>query len=199
MFPKMAELIPEGESGDCRVEHFTVDEHMQLMASMRGDYLRLEKYAKLIVDGRLMMTDTPHEHQTNFTIGCRSFGDVLIAGLGLGMVVAKLNECDKVSSITVVEKSADVIRLVAPYVASEKLMVIQADIFEFKPQRKYDVIYFDIWPDITTDNLDDMAKLHRRFGRYRNTSNPNSWMDSWCRSRLLNERRREKSQQCSWR
>ena len=54
----------------------------------------------------------------------------------------------------------------------------QADALEYKPPRgeQYDVVWHDIWPNICTDNLPEMHKLHRKYGRRCN------WQGSWCRA-----------------
>jgi hypothetical protein len=73
--------------------------------------------------------------------------------------------------------------LVAPHLLAkypDKLTVITADIFKWRPMPKcmtYNVIYFDIWPDICTDSLKDMTRLHRAFGRHLDRSDPGAWMD----------------------
>ena len=90
----------------------------------------------------------------------------------------------EVRRITVVEKYSDVIDLVCPTLpASARLAIVAADIFAWRPPRdaRYDVIWFDIWPDIATSRLAEMARLHRRFARYLNRANPESWMESWHR------------------
>jgi hypothetical protein len=53
----------------------------------------------------------------------------------------------------------------------------------WRPPRgsRYDVIWFDIWPDIAPTRLPEMARLHRRFVPYLNRGNPRRWMDSWHR------------------
>jgi len=67
--------------------------------------------------------------------------------------------------------------------ATERLLIVTADIFAWKPPRgsRYDVIWFDIWPDIAPARLPEMARLHRRFAPYLNRGNSRRWMDSWHR------------------
>jgi predicted membrane-bound spermidine synthase len=132
------------------------------------------------------------EHRTNFNFVYEAEGDVLVAGLGIGYVLLPVLRAREVESVTVVELHQDVIDLVEPHLrvavgaAASKLTVVQADIFDFEPAKgqKWDVIYFDIWPDRCTDNLEQMAKLHRRFARRKRR-----WMNSWCRDELKREQR----------
>lgn len=196
----MVDIIPEGKIGDAEIVHYAVSKHESIMSSFRrGDqYCPEGKYATLKVGGRLMMSDTRFEHNTNYEVKRRACGDVLIAGLGIGMVLHPILSNPNVRRVTVIEKSADVIALVAPHVqpkelAAKKLTVVHADIFDWKPIKgtRYDVIYFDIWPDVCTDNLEEIAKLHRRFKSYKNSDNPCAWMSSWCHERLKTHKRQE--------
>lgn len=195
-YPRMADVIPEGVSGDVKIEHFVVDEQAAAFTRIRAavnpgrdEYVPEGKYAKLSVGGQTMMTDTLMEKSSNRDVVLISSGHVLIAGLGLGMILHPIAAKDRVLSVTVVEKSPDVVKLVGPYVP-KKVTVVNADIFEWTPPKgaKYDTIYFDIWPNITLDNLPGMTKLHRRFGRFKAEG---GWMESWKRDHLLRLRRRE--------
>lgn len=193
MFKSIPDIVPEGSKGVAKVEHFVVDNFNSRMSAIRREYVPEGKYARLYVSGRLMMSDTSMEHRTNWQIGSRANGNVLIAGLGLGMVLTSILDKEEVKSVTVIEKYQDVIDLISPNYKSDKLSIICADIFEWKPVKgtKYDVIYFDIWPDICTDNLDEISRLHNKFKFSLNRSNPNSWMDSWCKEELKYYKRRD--------
>ena len=64
-------------------------------------------YTNLYVDGSIMMSDTPMEQGTNLEFIRKAHGDVLIGGLGIGLILYNLREkVDKgiVTSITVMEK-----------------------------------------------------------------------------------------------
>lgn len=189
-FKPMTEVVPQGSVGLARVEHFEVTRQ-----GFRADAPPPGNYAKLIVGGRLYMSDTPFEKRTNWGIVHHANGHVLIAGLGLGMILTAILDKPAVQSVTVIEKYQDVIDLVAPHHLHPKLTVICADIFEWKPEKgtKYDTIYFDIWPDICTDSLKEMETLHRRFARILNRENHKAWMDSWQKDYLRYQRRRERA------
>jgi spermidine synthase len=210
-FPQMAAVIPEGEKGRARVKHVGVSASDSALTGIRalvsgrpGEVVREGTYAQLFVDGQLVMSDTQMERRSNLGVIWNARGDVLIAGLGLGMIVVPLLAGPDVTSVTVIEQCKDVIDLVEPHVrraagknAPSKLAVIEADIFEWKPPKgqKWDCIYFDIWADICTDNLDDMAKLHRRFGRRKN---PGGWMGSWKQDDLKRVRAQERREEQIW-
>jgi spermidine synthase len=155
-----------------------------------GSYVPSGKYAKLKINGRLVMSDTYMEHSTNRNVVRQSHGHVLIAGLGLGMIIHPILAKPEVLTVTVVEKCFDVISLITPTVKHDKLTIIEGDIYEWKPTKgtKFDTIYFDIWSEQSTDDLEDMRKLHQRFRPYKVKD---GWMNSWRRDELKNRKRQE--------
>lgn len=186
-FQKMCDILPEGESQGVRIEHYEVSEEDAQFENMRaafngGGYIKPGKYCRLIVNGSLMMSDTPDEARTNSMFMSMAQGDVLIGGLGLGAVTHTVAARDNVNSITIVELNRGVIDLVAGTLP-DKCQVIQSDVFEYKPPKgaKFDTIYFDIWPDICTDNLDGINKLHQRAKYWKR---PGGWMSSWMVDKL---------------
>jgi hypothetical protein len=201
--------VPAGQSGRWAVEHFTVSqkdsERTRLFSFGRdyvppGDYVRLALRREGATEGgAVVMSDTPMEQHTNLGVAHEARGDVLIAGLGIGMVLWRILHKPEVDTVLVVERSADVIALVLPAMMkhphADKLAVVEGDIFEWKPEpgRKFDCIYFDIWTDVCTDNLADMAKLHQRF---KGRKKPGAWMDSWQRGTL--KYRREQERRAGW-
>lgn len=193
----MTDLVPPGVAGEVKVEHFEISEDEarfgNLRASMRRDYdavVRPGRYVKLVVGGQLMMSDTPMERRTNIDFARNVKGRVLIAGLGIGMILHKLEEKPEVTEVVVVEKYPEVVSLVGPTVGP-KVKVVTADIFEWKPAKgeKFDTIYADIWPDICTDNLKEITRFKRRFCRY---LAPGGWLGAWCEDRLRSQLRRER-------
>jgi len=211
--------IPEGESGQWSVKRFTVSEEEAKFERLRavisfsggGRGVPAGTYTGLYHRNSVVMSDTPNEIRDHLGFIIRAKGRVLIHGLGLGMCAAAVLKKEEVTHVTVVEKSPDVIKLVGPSMvalAKEKagkacvlrsgtghfdlgepvLTIKLDDCFTWKPKKgeRWDVVWHDVWDDICTDNLPEMAKLHRRFGRRCD------WQGSWCRDRLLSERRRER-------
>lgn len=196
-FEPMADLVPEGTacySGDksVRVEHFTIDQVPARAFMHPEEYTAPGRYARLMVNGGVMMSDVFNEQRTNLGVVLKAQGDMLIAGLGLGMILVPILKNPKVSSVTVVEKNPAVILLVAKHinaVAPGKLQVHQGDITEWRPAvkgRQFDVIYFDIWQDQSTDDVADMQQLHRAFRGY---LRPGGWISSWNYDTLRAKRR----------
>ena len=203
MFPNMVEVVPEGRVGDAAVEHFEVDQAAARWSSVRDRAfaVREGRYARLTIKGHLWMSDTTMERRSNFGVVQAAHGRVLIAGLGLGMLLKPILENPKVTEVVVIEKFADVIALIAPHFDSPKLKVILGDIYEWRPAKGevFNTIYFDIWPDVTTDSLADINKLHRAFARYKDKDDMRVWMDSWMSDHLRSKRRRDNEERRSGR
>jgi spermidine synthase len=126
------------------------------------------------------MSDTRLEQSTNREVVSQARGDVLIAGLGIGFILVPILKKNEVTSITVVEKHQDVIDLVGPRFNDPRLTILQGDILTWRPPKgsTYSTIYFDIWPNICSDNLTEMTRLERRF---KPRLQKNGWMGSWAK------------------
>jgi len=185
--------VPEGESGKWKVVRFTVTEDdialFNLRASIHGGgrFMRPGTYTQLTRSGggmfgdQIVMSDTPSEIRDHWELmGHANKGRLLVNGLGLGVVVQAVLDEPAVEHLTVVEKSEDVIALVAAHWRNRyggRLTVICADALDWTPPkgRKFQAVWHDIWDDITADNLPTMHRLHRKYGRRC------EWQGSWCR------------------
>ncbi len=185
------------EKGIARISAFEIKVADNPIAAMRA---RMDgvgyydgKYIRLSVDKVLMMSDTDMEKDSNRDFCNAANGDVLIAGLGIGLIVYNILSKPEVTHITIIEKYQDVIDLIAPYFKNTRVTFICADIMEWRPEKgkKYDTIYFDIWPTICTDNLDQIKFLHNAFKGKLNRANGDCWMNSWMKERLQSIKRKE--------
>ena len=120
-----------------------------------------------------MMTDDEFERSTNRQVLREARGDVLIGGLGIGLILDPI--IAKADSVTVIEINPDVIKLVGPVFPSVK--IVEADCYSWKPENTYDVIYFDIWSYFNSDTSRLASGLHRRYRKY---LRPGGWIASWC-------------------
>jgi hypothetical protein len=193
-FPHMADIIPEGKCGSAEIKHVTVSQHDSNMSARHGGehWVPAGKYAQLHVDGKLMMSDTRHERITNLEFVRRAHGKVLIGGLGLGMILKPILAKPEVDSVLVIEQSDDVIGLIWPHVENPKLDVWKADVFTWNPPQslgKWQTIYLDIWPDLCTDNLPQIARLHQKYKYYLDRTDPDCWMGSWEQDTLRSQKR----------
>ena len=176
--------VPDGKSGEWEVSTFTVSNDDAKLFNLREVFSRRYRtiypgtYKKLTRNNYIIMSNTPAEINDHLDFINLSHGSILINGLGLGVALSAILKKDTVSDVTVIEKSKDVIGLVAPtYLKDKRVEIINEDAFEFKPPKKkrYDFVWHDIWDDICADNLPEMTKLHRKYDR------KTSWQNSWCK------------------
>ena len=179
-----ASRVPAGVSGGWSVRKFEVTPEAAAIERMRaifggGRGVPEGHYTGLYHGGEVVMSDTPDERRDHYGLFHAATGHVLIHGLGLGCALAVVLTREDVESVTVIERSPDVIALVDPSFADPRLRIIQADAYTWKPPRgeRYGAVWHDIWPNICADNLDGMKRLHRRYG------GRCDWQASWCRAR----------------
>lgn len=177
--------VPDGVSGEWKVETFIVSEEDAKFASMRAmlhggrGCLPAGTYKKLTRHNYLIMSNTPDEIRDFMGFVWNAEDSILVNGLGLGVLLKALLNKPDITDITVIEKSEDVIKLVAPtYLTDKRVTIINADAFEWKPPegKRYNAVWHDIWDDICSDNLKEMEKLHRKYGKR------TDYQESWCRS-----------------
>ncbi len=182
--------LPEGVSGNWAVEHFEVPEepNMYLMRAWRdgrpvpgGTYTRLKNNSEPV-----FMSDTPAEVADLAKFVKRASGDILITGLGLGLLPRTLLRGDlrlhwaetarDITSITVVELEADVIALVEPHLrGDDRLRIVQGDAFKWQPEdgQRFDWAWHDIWPVAPGDDeRDEIRDLRSRYQPFMRSGSP---------------------------
>lgn len=168
-----------------------------LVDGLKADF----PYIRLKMNGKgIMMSDTPMERNTNRDFIQKANGDVIVFGLGLGLVIIPLLKKENVKSILVVELYQDLIDLVEPilkkYDTENKLSIIQGDCFEIHKsipkEQKFDCVYGDIWIEICEDNYAEMKVLTRNWKNRLNRENPNAFIDHWMQSHLKRQIQKEK-------
>jgi spermidine synthase len=103
------------------------------------------------------MTVTPNEINTIQPAVRQSRGKVLTYGLGLGYYAFHCLMKAEVTSVTVVERSPEVIdlfrRLILPgFPRQADLHIVQADAFDYAahvmPREGFDTVFTDLWRDV---------------------------------------------------
>ena len=143
--------IPAGVSGSFEVAHYTnqtTDRQWQVYLEMKNE--NHSNYCVLIKDNCPMpiMQDSEGEYREHQWLWSNATGDVLIGGLGIGMVNEFLINAPNINSVTIIENSQDVIDLVWPHcVKDNRFTLIKADIETWTPPANsyWDVIWFDTW------------------------------------------------------
>lgn len=175
--------VPEGSSGAWQVSRFTLSREQSDVERIRaivsgGRGVPEGTYTRLTRHGHVVMSDTPDEMRDHREPVRHARGHILINGLGLGMVLQACLDKPEVEHATVIDASADVIALVAPHYQArygDRLTIIHADAFTWQPPKNthYAMVWHDIWDDLCTDNLPEMARLKRKYGRRAD------WQDCW--------------------
>lgn len=191
MYKNMSEILSPAENGSAKIEKFEIKKD-NVRAMLDG--ICPGNYVRLIHQGNLVMSNTAMEERTNRKFCANSYGDVLIGGLGIGMILLAIQDKEQVRSITVLEKYQEVIDLVAPQLPiNSKVHIICADVFEWKPEKgqKFDCIYMDIWNFVNSDVYDEMKLLKRKFGHYLKSKqeSPHRFNECWAEYEAKHNRR----------
>jgi len=105
---------------------------------------------------------------------------LIIFGLGIGLIVYPLLQDDDIKSITIIEIDKELIDqtsyLLLESDTKSKLSIINQNAFQYEDNKKYDTIYFDIWPLINKEAFKEMKILSERFSK---NLKDGGWMDSW--------------------
>jgi hypothetical protein len=203
----MHTILTDGMDGNAELQIYELSQFeaakynlAQAVGSTPEMVIQPGKYVRLLVDRDLMMTDAPHEAHSNRDIIDGAKGNVLIAGLGLGMILIPILLKQKVKTVTVIEKSQGVINLVGPRMLAWRehqgvigakpapLIIVHGDAETWEPPLplKWDIIYLDIWPTIDTRNLPQIARLKRKYRKY---LSPGGWLGVWV-EKVIQKRRR---------
>lgn len=153
------------------------------------------KFPAVLEGGNEWMTLTPVDLDTVDDAITEAHGKVITFGLGLGYYTYMVAEKEEVESITVVERSREVIELFNTYILPqfshpEKVNIIEADAYAYMehqmPREGFDLAFVDIWRDAS-----DGSEAYRRMKPLEALS-PNTkflyWIENFIISRLRAER-----------
>ena len=167
-----AEHVPEAESGLWTVKKLRLAKpFFAARKDGKGETLPAGTWTSLFRQtsatmhlngyGDLVMHDFPHEVRKHLQFMLAAHGHVLVSGLGLGCVVRGLLANPRVTRVTVLENSRDVLKLVGPFVEKEegrskKEENIRLEIVEAEAEgwirgtdRRFDCAWHDLWTDTT--------------------------------------------------
>ena len=165
--------IPEGVSGDFEITHYTnetTDNNWLMYLQMKNE--SFDTYTVLLKKGCPMpiMQDSLAEHNEHQWLWDNATGDVLIGGLGIGLVHQTLMDNPDVTSVTIIENSQDVIDLVWDNcVKDDTFTLIKADIETWTPpaDSSWDVAWFDTWLIDNPMNIKQYKELmYEKYGDY---------------------------------
>ena len=140
----------------------------------------------LFENGKLVMTSTEFELLTNKPFLNNAFGDVLIFGLGLGLIVYPLLNDNIINSIKIVELSPNIISYIGNKIKendiNNKVTIFSGDAYNYfnymNENEKYDTIYFDFWLELNENNINEITTIKDLYSPF--LKNEKSFIMSWC-------------------
>ena len=130
LYKNMSELLEERELNGWELQKFEIN-YNNIRAILDG--IAPGKYIRLVHDGECVMSDTDMEKRTNLDFCTNAHGDIIIGGLGIGMIIMAIQDKPEVNSITIIEKNQEVIDIVASQLnLNDKVNIICDDVFEWK-------------------------------------------------------------------
>ena len=191
--------IPDNKIGYWAIDTFTISKTQahhfnmgQLFAGHGERSIHPGTYKRLLFGNNTIMSNTPAEIRDHIHFIRKAQqvgGHILINGLGLGMCVfGILQNGVRIEKITVVELNEEVIQLVSPYIKDPCVEIIHFNAFDYKPPKniRYTCVWHDIWMGMRSDNLVEMGRLHRKYGRR------TDWQGSWGKEICQYQKRQEK-------
>ncbi len=145
-------------------------------------------FPAVLEDGNEWMTLTPVDLDTCEEAINKARGKVITFGLGLGYFAYMTARKENVKSVTVIEKSGDVIALFKKHILpqfpfADKIRIINADAFEYAevqmPKEKFDYAFVDTWRDAS-----DGAPMYERMKALEHLSG-NTEFDYWIEGFLV--------------
>lgn len=146
------------------------------------------RYPSVMEDGHEWMSIKPSELETLEDSISKAHGRVITFGLGLGYYTYMVSQKTEVTSVTVVERSQEVIELFKTYILPqfehpEKVRIVQSDAYDYIDKEMtpgmYDYLLADLWHDVT-DGIDLYLKFKKREHRF-----PGTEFDYWAEDSLL--------------
>ncbi len=150
-------ILPEGNTVNFSVIHDTIPKGVKIRTySPSGmvyfDELRKDfPFVKLQKGSDTLMSDTPFEQESMRMSVTLSHGNVLMIGLGLGLFPVMVKQHgNRVKSLTIVEREADVFALVFPYLKGHihprtSYQLDDGWDYMVSTDKKYDFVFIDIW------------------------------------------------------
>ncbi len=167
------------------IEKFKVTDEQasfdELRGALNGSRRRVYagEYIRMTQGSSVVMSNTPDELQDMMPLAAHARDHVLINGLGLGGTVFMCLMFKSVERITVIEINANLIDRVGP-LFDDRVEIIHDDALTYTPPKgvRYGAVWHDIWSDISTDNLQEITKLKRKYGRR------TDWQQAWLEPEL---------------
>lgn len=141
----------EGEAASYNVIKRHKKPKVEIVSQKNHNFLWINDY--------LWMWDIPVERKYQKQLASKAWGDVLVAGYGLGMVQEYMAMNPHVTSITTIEKIPEVIEECRKFYGTTYGEIIIGDFFDYPEDKKFDCVMGDVWEEILPEFLSDYKKL----------------------------------------
>lgn len=135
---------------------------------MKVEILKQKGHRFLWINDYLWMWDIPIEQDTQRKIANEAYGNVLVAGYGLGIVQKHLLLNPKVDSVTTIEITPEVIEACKKEYKCIYGKVINGDFYEYISPYKFNCVIGDIWEDILPEGLEEYERFKNKATRLLN-------------------------------
>ncbi len=167
-------------------QHVTPDFRVTALFQKRS----LNLYFATIDQWQIWMSDSIQERYMMRNAAEIVSGRVLVGGLGLGMF-PQYALSRKAEEIVVVEKNPTILEITGPIMEDfPSVEIVNGDIFEYllETEETFDHAYYDIWENISTDNLPQMNWLRIHSQRVLNKGGRAlCWGHAWSLNRFQKE------------
>jgi len=153
----LSEKFTEKSKGDFAIKKDVIPKGTLMRTYYPGGYFYHDKLdqdfpiVKLTEGGKVLMSDTPMEQEGLQIPSIIARGDILVIGLGLGLLLTLIRMRNTtVRSTTFVEKNREVATLVYSKIRSRKtrLELCDGETYLSTTSKKFDFIFIDIWGDL---------------------------------------------------
>jgi spermidine synthase len=113
------------------------------------------------IDKKLWMWDIPLERKLQKNVAKQAYGDVLVAGYGLGVVQKYLLQNKRVGRVLTLENSKEIIDACKKEFGKLHGEVILGNFLRFNSETKFDCVVGDIWAEIDSESLPVYKKFKK--------------------------------------
>lgn len=192
---RMSTILKEGKVGSFEIKKKVIRKGTVLNMYnskegriTKGEYQFDYPLVTLDKDGHTWMSDSQLELESAIGAVVAARGDVLVGGLGIGLLPTFIKDKRSIKRIDIVELHQEVIDLVFSQIASKKMRIIKDDIYHYLDTtlNRYDFIHIDIWGTITAP----IKEIDNAQGKAKGCLKPDGV--TWCWLQELYDRIKEK-------
>lgn len=191
---KVLHLVPKIESGvkpfhigSIRCTNFVMTNYRSILTIYRArankrlrDYCPEGNYQALRIGKTFFMSNTPAELYDSLHFVSVAYGNVLVVGLGLGLVCQQLLRNPAVQHITVLDNNEELIKSpVGDHLKEQSIQIIKGDAFTWQSMHHFDACWIDIWPCIDKEYKAEYLELKRKYREFCD------YVEIWCEDEIL--------------